>query len=88
MHFFFFRITSKRFAQVADEIYELFPTTTKTDWYKPASSNAYGDAVSASGCLIHFYKLYRKDLALAAISKKSSTTSDLLNTSTNSGTIE
>ena len=82
--FSFFRITSERLLTISNEIEELFPTVTKTNWFRPASTNSFGAAVSATGCLKDYYKTYRRNLITAKI-VLTHNTSDLADTSTSSG---
>ncbi|XP_031780210.1 uncharacterized protein LOC103317320 [Nasonia vitripennis] len=62
-----YKISNSRFEEVTNQIVQLFPTTTATYWYCKSHANAHGQHMSASGCLINSYKVYRKNLVLAGI---------------------
>ncbi|CAB0038063.1 unnamed protein product [Trichogramma brassicae] len=66
------RITTQRWLEILEELLELFPTLTPTDWYQPQRTNAKGDDISASGCLVNYYKKYRTHLGWARITNTSS----------------
>lgn len=74
---YYFRIKSTRFKEIIDLLYELFPTIVKTDWYRGSYKDAFGKDVSVSGCLVNYYKLYRRDLASANLISKTFATDHL-----------
>ncbi|KAL7307600.1 hypothetical protein TKK_0000288 [Trichogramma kaykai] len=67
-----YKITNQRWLEILEEVLELFPTITPTDWYQPQRTNAKGDEISASGCLVNYYKKYRTNLGWARIINTSS----------------
>ncbi|XP_033222828.1 uncharacterized protein LOC117176685, partial [Belonocnema kinseyi] len=66
-----YRITKKRFEEVVVELKELFPTIKSDNWYSRNRSNARGQAVTFSGSLLNYYKVYRKNLPAAHITDSS-----------------
>uniref|UniRef100_A0ABD2WZX3 Uncharacterized protein n=1 Tax=Trichogramma kaykai TaxID=54128 RepID=A0ABD2WZX3_9HYME len=61
------QISSKRFEEITDQLHQLFPTISRRDWYAGHTVNACGEEVTASGCLVNYYKSYIQDLARAGL---------------------
>uniref|UniRef100_A0ABD2WZ86 DUF2357 domain-containing protein n=1 Tax=Trichogramma kaykai TaxID=54128 RepID=A0ABD2WZ86_9HYME len=62
-----YKISSKRFEEITDQLHQLFPTISRRDWYAGHTVNACGEEVTASGCLVNYYKSYIQDLARAGL---------------------
>ncbi|KAL7294221.1 hypothetical protein TKK_0012237 [Trichogramma kaykai] len=62
-----YKISSKRFEEITNQLHQLFPTISRRDWYAGHTVNACGEEVTASGCLVNYYKSYRQDLARAGL---------------------
>ena len=73
----FCRIKAERFAELRQQLVELFPTIKVNLWYSPRTKNIRGETVASGGCLYNFYRAYRSELIEAGeLHTKLTTTSN------------
>ena len=68
---YFFRIESKTFIDLRNQIVALFPTEDPDCIYVSCSEGKENESVGARGCLYNYYKIVRKELSNAGILSES-----------------